>query len=76
MQGKEAYPDDPPVEDEALLLRHEHVAVLLARHFHLKRRFVEIRIEFAVGAFFAGVEAFEAVLLERLHEDRFGHFEA
>lgn len=65
-------PQHASVKAEALLLRVEHGIVLLVGHGRHKRRLVLVGVELVAGR----VEAFEAVLLERLHQHGLGHLEA
>lgn len=63
-----------PIEREALLLRVEHGAVLLVRLRGVEDGLVLVGVE--ALAVDGRVEALEAVLLERAHEDVIRHLEA
>lgn len=67
-------PQHSSVQEKALLLGVEAHAVLLVRHGRLEHSLVYIRVKLLT--LLAGVEALEAVLLQRRHEDVVGHLQA
>lgn len=67
-------PEHSSIQHEAFLLRVEADPVLLVWLWCLEHGFMHIWIELLGGL--AGVETFEAVLLERADQDAVGHLDA
>lgn len=72
------HPQSPSIEREALALRHENSAILLALHLRHERRLMHLRIELdriALGIRHRGIEALKTMLLQRVHQDGLGHLQ-
>jgi hypothetical protein len=67
-------PQHPPVEQESLLLRVEANSILLVRLRRLEHGLVHIRVELLTRI--TGVEALEAVFLQRANQDAIRHLDA
>lgn len=67
------YPDNPPIQQEAFLLRRKNLTIFLPLHLRLKRRFMQIRIEHVPSL--SGIEPLQPMLFQRLHQYGVRHFE-